>query len=412
MRCLSPESIIKKYRNKVDALQINIIKSEETSVLVRNNSPDEIEYSENDKILVKAVKNSRIGYANSNTCDINIIEQAIINSKKMPRTRFSGLPERQQIPRVKTADRKIKELNEQDLLDIGHSCCKMCTSNKLLAKELELRKIITKRQVINTNGINYEEETAMLYADIYLFGRRTSFFDSKSITKLQQFEGFFNDAVILSKSFQNISRTKTIPKNIIFSPRVFADILDYALIPNFSCENNTFVNKLNKRLFNNNISIYDDATMDFGVYSSSFDFEGNPTRQNILLDRGVIKNVFLDYETAKELHRKPTGNSSEAGTTRSNIIVAGHNADLIDGVSSGIYIEEMIGLHNSDFLSTNFSGEISKAFLIKNSELANPVYGPALSMNLIDVLRTAVLGDDAREYDGILCPSILVRNNN
>ena len=55
----------------------------------------------------------------------------------------------------------------------------------------------------------------------------------------------------------------------------------------------------------------DDGTIDYGVASANFDGDGNPTKRNVVLEKGVLEQYLYDDFYGKKFGVESTGNQKE-----------------------------------------------------------------------------------------------------
>jgi PmbA protein len=150
---------------------------------------------------------------------------------------------------------------------------------------------------------------------------------------------------------------------------------------------------LNKQFASPFLSITDDGTRIKGLGSAPFDGEGVPTRKNILVQNGVLKNFIYNTKAARRAGVKSTGNASRGGF--SNLPGIGvHNVflepgkytqkEIIAGTKKGLFLKEVTG-YGIDAVNGNFSGGAS-GFWIRNGEIVSPVKGVTIAGKAFDIL--------------------------
>ena len=149
-----------------------------------------------------------------------------------------------------------------------------------------------------------------------------------------------------------------------------------------------------------------------------WDAEGLPTRQNVLLQDGVLQTYLHTLKTAAEMGVAPTANAgrgfgSQPGATTFNLFpLAGTQSteEIYRLAGNGVLITEIMGLHTVDPVSGDLSVGAS-GIRIRNGELAEPVDKLTFAGNLRDFLtRIAALGSDLRWYGSSAGLSILLED--
>jgi PmbA protein len=116
--------------------------------------------------------------------------------------------------------------------------------------------------------------------------------------------------------------------------------------------------------------------------SAPFDYEGNPCRRTEIFKKGVLKNIITNYNDSIKLGMKPTGNASDNGVDFSNLFV---NGDF-NGIDDALVVEDVVGAHTANEITTDFSVSIDHAYIMKKGE-KRPVSNLMLSGNLLKALQ-------------------------
>jgi PmbA protein len=155
---------------------------------------------------------------------------------------------------------------------------------------------------------------------------------------------------------------------------------------------------LDKPLASKLITISDNPTIPRHTGSVPFDGEGKITRENLLMNNGILKMFIYDSITARKAGVKVNtltrrgGYKSTAYGSFLNIIVKNGNVnpkELIKGIGEGFYVTGLRGI-GTDIPTGNYSVGAS-GFWIKNGEIAFPVDGVTLGGNTTEILKNIEL---------------------
>ena len=151
---------------------------------------------------------------------------------------------------------------------------------------------------------------------------------------------------------------------------------------------------LNKPVASELITISDDPTIPRHISSVPFDGEGNITRKNILIDKGILKMFIYDTITARKAgvnvntmavrHRYIT----TPWSYYINVVVENGKVSrekIISEIKNGFYVKGLIG-RGTNSTTGNFSIGAS-GFWIENGEISFPVDGVTLGGNTLDMLK-------------------------
>ena len=175
-----------------------------------------------------------------------------------------------------------------------------------------------------------------------------------------------------------------------------------------------FSHKLNTQISSDMITMVDDGSLKNAWGTSTLDDEGNPTRENILIDNGVLKSFLLDDITAKKLGMKNTNScrresykyppSPRMSNTYIKNGVSSRN-DIISSVDYGILIKGIGGgaanPSNGDFEFTSNEG-----YLIEKGKVTKPLRTITLIGNGCEILnKVELVGNNLKLSEGY-CGSI------
>ena len=153
-----------------------------------------------------------------------------------------------------------------------------------------------------------------------------------------------------------------------------------------------FIGKIGQKIASEKVTLIDDGTIP-GLYgSSAYDDEGQPRRRNVLIENGVLKDYLCDRYHGEKIGRSSNGcgrrqDYTFAPTSRmsNTFLEAGHDDDeeIIRSLAEGLYVKRLGGGSGGQI----FSLACSKAWMIKNGQLAYPVSRCMLTGNGLEVMQ-------------------------
>lgn len=159
--------------------------------------------------------------------------------------------------------------------------------------------------------------------------------------------------------------------------------------------------KTGEAIANERVTIVDDGRKRGALGSKPFDGEGQPTRRNVLVERGVLRSWLLDSYAARKLGLATTGNAARhAGGAPSaaptNLWIeqgAGDLEALVRGLDQGLLVTGMFG-QGFNPVTGDFSRG-AHGFWIERGERVRPVQEITIAGNLGAMLASieAVAGD-------------------
>jgi len=163
------------------------------------------------------------------------------------------------------------------------------------------------------------------------------------------------------------------------------------------------IGKMDKSIASPLFSVYDDPFIASGQGSRLFDDEGFAAVKRPIIEKGILRNYFIDNYYGKKLGMKPT-----SGSTSNIILTPGTRnlEEMIKSIRKGVLITGFIGGNNNgstgDF-SYGFEG-----FLIIDGKLDHPVNEMNISGNMNKFWFNLVeLGTDLLENSSMRTPSLM-----
>jgi PmbA protein len=208
--------------------------------------------------------------------------------------------------------------------------------------------------------------------------------------------------------------TKLLP--IIFTSQGVASALLSPLVLAFSGKTvldgaSPLGDKLGSKVFDQRLSLWDDATLAYRVGSYPFDDEGVSSQRLPLVANGVVTNFLYDLQTATLAGTKSTGNGRRIGggspspAISSLVVDKGEVSfqEMVKDMKEGLVVEEVIGAEQGNILGGDFGGNVLLGYKVENGEIVGRVKDTMIAGNVYQVLKELPgIGQAARWIGGIL----------
>jgi PmbA protein len=199
---------------------------------------------------------------------------------------------------------------------------------------------------------------------------------------------------------------------------VTADLLEF-LADSFSAEQmdkgrSMLAGKQGQLVFADSVTVVNDGLMPGGMGTTPFDGEGIPSKKTVLIDGGFLSGTLYDSYHARKNNKEPTGSAlrgikSPPSIGVSNLFLQGGRKSydsLFDGISKGILITDLMGLHTANPVTGDFSLGAS-GILIEGGKLTKPVRGFAVAGNVLELFRRITdISNDLKFFGRIGAPSV------
>ncbi len=252
----------------------------------------------------------------------------------------------------------------------------------------------------------------------------TPAFDSREI----DFDRVDRTAMEKARLSRNPRSVKPGHYTVILEPAATADLMSFLGIYGFGArffqEGQSFVTgKIGEKVMCPEITIVDNA-LDGPGAGLPFDFEGQPRRKVILIDRGVARGVVHDRKTASLAGTVTTGHAlplpNTYGPIPLNLSMAGGSvslADMIKNTERGILVTTFHYTNLLRPLTVEMTGMTRNGtFMIENGRVAYPIKNMRFTESAVDAFnRIEAVGDKPEAGMGwgrVVAPALKIRDFN
>ena len=174
-----------------------------------------------------------------------------------------------------------------------------------------------------------------------------------------------------------------------------------------------FSDDLGKKVASSKVTLIDDGTIENAWGSSIVDDEGNPTKKNILIEKGILKNYLVDEFNSKEMNLPANGcgrrqNYKYATTSRmsNTYLEKGKDKieDMIKSIKLGVYCEKLSG-GSVNPATGDFNFAVDTARLIKDGKIDKLLKGITLIGNSKEILKNVEMVSDDLKISAGYCGS-------
>jgi TldD protein len=157
-------------------------------------------------------------------------------------------------------------------------------------------------------------------------------------------------------------------------------------------------------------TVIDDGAIANRRGSLNVDDEGTPSRQNVLIEDGILRGYLQDRLSSRLLHTPLTGNGRRESYQHipmprmtNTYMLAGQSdpEEIIRSVKKGLYCANFGG-GQVDITSGNYVFSATESFLIEDGRLTSPVRGASLIGNGPESLKhVSMVGSDLKLDQGV-----------
>jgi len=422
----------------------------ETEVTIRNSEILTQNASEDSGVGFRVVaEKNRVGFACTNTLSekavLETAEKALHIARVSPEVSDFALPCAEKPIKVNGLfDSRIVEIAMEEVVDVAKRAMEAAENfdKRVIVKDGRVLFTSGWRGITNTLGVDCEEKETR--AVIYLggtgeqngevTGRCYDFFLGR--TKDLEPEPIGESVGKMVIEMFGPKPLKSFQGTVIFGSEAvsdqLADVLVYALKgENIISGRSAWVRKLGETVASENLTVTDDATLERGFASRSFDDEGCSSKNTMIIRKGSLEGFLHNASSAKALKTENTANASRFPGGFDMLRMIGGNGyrakpeiypsnlkiqpgkktkeELVSEMSEGVLIESMSGFAQA--ASGVISTQLSRAFYIQHGEIKYPIKGGMVSGVAFDWLKqVAEIGKDARQFQNSVMPSLCIEN--
>ncbi len=178
--------------------------------------------------------------------------------------------------------------------------------------------------------------------------------------------------------------------DLITLPTVTADIIQHvgSFASAFAVDSGLsfLADKINQKVSVNDFTLRDYGVIEGGFDGRGFDDEGFPTRENVIIEEGVLKTYLHNSTTAKKFGTSSTGNAGIIDPHPWNLVVDPGSMsidDMIREVKKGVMVTNNWYTRFQNLRTGEYSTiPRDAAFLIENGKIKHPVVGLRISDSL------------------------------
>jgi PmbA protein len=416
------EEILSQAKKIAEQAEVYQVSSKITPVNFEANRLKEIQAKESTINALRLIKGGKVGFAQSNGFiePKKLVEMAAETCQFGTPAKFS-FPGTRVYPRIDVFDSQVENVTIESMVQTGEQLIAAVTRHTpSIVCEATVVKGIFSVNIINSKGSNasYTKSFFNISLEGVLIKNEDMLFVGDSLSSCHpvvDFKPIVEEVIMqldLAKRNASLS-TKIMP--VIFTPRGVASALTSPLISAFNGKivfdgASPLKDKLGLQVFDNNFSLWDDATLPYHVASYPCDDEGVPSQRTSLIDKGVVSHFIYDLQTAALAKTQSTGNGGRHGgvpapSPSSFIIDKGDTSfrEMVKDVKEGLIIDMLIGAEQGNILNGDFSGNVLLGYKIENGEIVGRVKDTMVAGNVYQLLKQIeAIGKDARWVEGFI----------
>lgn len=329
----------------------------------------------------------------------------------------------------KTYYSQLTKLQVPDLVKIGEELSKAVASKdpRIKNTEIEVGVSSSSSEFLNSKCLNLKSKSSYLIVSCQVVaeeGKETvSDYVLKTYTNVKKANVNKIADEVSKKTLAKLHGKAGVggTKTCLLKPAAFDSIVSI-ITGHFSMfdvdrKMSLLVDKLDKKVFSDLLTIEEKPNTN-DIFSESYDGEGYPTSNKVLVEKGVIKTYLYDQEMAKKYNHVPTGNGYGSPVVHPGVskieISSGETKekDLIKSIADGYVITSLTGGNAGIDYQTGGFTLSAEGFYVKNGRIKYAVNQFTIGGDVISFLQNVIGLSDKQEdlFGGDKIPSALVKD--
>lgn len=425
--------LLDRLMSESEQAEVVEMDSELTTVGFEANRLKSSRVDETRGVAVRVVKEGRLGFSASS--DLSAAEKLVRNALESAAygdpvaLQFPGP---HQAPSVETFDETITELPVSRLVEMGQEMIEIVLEAEPDAQvNIELQRGADHLSLRNSAGAQITFERSPLSVQLEVARVRGDdvliIFDLMGVTLWEQeYLDRVHDLAAKLRLASRSARLRSGRMPVLFSPTGALTLALPLMLglngKNVYTRNSPMAGKIGEKLFDEKITMVDDATLHGRYGSAPYDDEGLAHQPLALVQEGVLRSFFYDLKTAAQSGIDSTGNGSRGlfnpplPSPTNLLIQAGETpvAEMLSSIKEGLLVEIPLGLGQGNIISGAFSNTLGLAFKIEDGEVVGRVKDVSIAGNIYELLQdvSAISRETEWIYNSFRLPYILLPDMN
>lgn len=425
---MTPEQLLELARQQAEAAEVYAISWEETPVLFEANRLKSIQSRQTRGMALRVIKNGRIGFASADgEADAQrLVDAALAVAPFGTHARFQ-FPSATEAAPVPVYDQQTESFPTEQMVELGQGVIdRLRRHTPDLLCEGSVRRAVQTVTILNSRGgsFSYRRTVFSAFLEGTLIRGTDMLLVGDGAASCQPLVDVSPIVESIQRQLEWARETVPAPSGqlpVIFTPLGVASALMLPLTLAFSGRAvyqgaSPLTGHLGEKVYDSQISIYDDATVPLRPASRAYDDEGVPTRRIALVEGGTVQNFLYDLQTAGLAGSQSTGSASRSlhsqpSISTSNVSVTpGQSSfeDILWNIEDGLVVDQLMGASQGNIQGGEFSGNVLLGYRVVQGHVVGRVKDTMVAGNIHQALNeTSAVADDARWVHGALhTPSI------
>lgn len=380
-------------------------------------------------VSIRLLRDGAMGFAYGSRVDANLVEAAIVSARHQFKDAHNHIPLRGDVPPVEVFDARIAAASPDECIARAmelEESARAADGRVQQVRKATFARGVTEVHIVNSQGVAVSHQATTCSASLmvmakdrddmqsgyeYAFSHDWTDIDVKAVGR---------DASGKAVAMLGARPMETTRLPVVFDNATTAEMLEIigeAFLGENVLKGKSYLqDKLGTACFSPAITLADNPLDVRASQACGFDGEGVPSRNNALVERGVVSAFVYDSYWGRAAGKASTGNAVRGGYRSTPGLGLRHlclapGEDLTSackGLGRILKVTDVMGLHTADPISGEFSVGVN-GFLLDGGEILYPVREAALAGNIFAMFaQVLAVGTDVRAFGEVMCPAILI----
>ena len=421
--------ILSALRTKAEQAEVYAIESEATAVSFEANEMKAAKVEETQGIALRAVVEGRLGFtaASGRVVEDELVENVLASAQYGDRVPVA-FPGKASALKVDVYDAGLAGVPIARLADIGREVIAALRAvDEDAHVSVDLERSVGRSSLRNSEGAEIEDRRSSFSVGISVERVRGDdvlmVYDSvNEISFTDSYQQAVERMASKVESAKRAARLASGRMPVLFAP-TGAMLLGLPMMLATNGQNvqrgvSPLSDKLGEKVFDAQLTLWDDPTLPGRPSSASYDDEGVPCRRKSLISQGVCQGFVFDLKSAALMGGESTGNGARSlfsppSPSATNLVLESGSvplAEILAGIRHGLLVEHVLGLGQGNAMSGAFSNTVGLAYVIEGGEIVGRVKDVSIAGNIYEDLReVAAISQEAHwVYGRLKMPYILL----
>ncbi|MFC1851601.1 TldD/PmbA family protein [candidate division CSSED10-310 bacterium] len=417
------EKLLEQAKRVSEQAEVYESKVEEHSVTMENGKLQDIESKYLTIINLRIIKDGKLGFAYG--CDFTQRQDLLHNALKFL---YGGIeapykfPCSQALPEFNTYDPAIETINSRDMSAECDRIFDYLSSRTTAEINIYATTRSEKIRILNSHNTDLFDRSSSYTVDCEVVypGSAASMWRTFSSKRFEEIPvPLTHELSQLYSLSVPVVQPSSDKMQILFMPNSL-DTINWRIMNATNAESiykkfSPLTNKLEQKIFDQQVTVYDDPNNDLYPRARAFDDEGVACAPLTIVENGILKNFYNNLFFAQKLDMPATGHGYKADQSRKPYPTLSHMhlkpgkksfKALVAAIKRGIILEYAMGLHCGNIAHGDFSVGIGTGLFVENGIIVGRVKDAMVAGNIYETLNQVIHIED-RFHLGSQMPAIL-----